>query len=53
MENQYHFLTPVPIYESLVPKRFSAYSVTNFTHSIGRRPRKVFEKKLKSISEKI
>ena len=42
MENQYHFLTPVPTYESLVPKRFSAYSMTNFTHSIGRRPNKSF-----------
>jgi len=40
MEKQYHILTPVPTYESLVPKRFSAYSMSNFTHSIGRRPNK-------------
>jgi hypothetical protein len=38
MKNQYHFSTPVPTEETLVPKRFSVYSVTDFTHSIGRRP---------------
>jgi hypothetical protein len=38
MENQYHFCNPFPTYESLVPKGYLAYSKTNFTHSIGRRP---------------
>ena len=37
MEKQYHFSEPVPTYETLVPKGFSGHSVTNFTHSIGRR----------------
>jgi hypothetical protein len=39
MENQYHFCNPFPTYESLVPKGYLAYSKTNFTHSIGRRPK--------------
>jgi hypothetical protein len=41
MEKQYHFSEPIPTYETPVPKGFSPHSVTNFAHSIGRRPLKV------------
>jgi hypothetical protein len=37
MENQYHFCETFPIYEPLALKGFSAYFMTNFAHSIGRR----------------
>jgi hypothetical protein len=51
MKNQYHFWKSFPTYEHLVPRGFSAYSMTNFAHSIGRRPIK--NTKQKTIFDRI
>jgi predicted ATPase len=40
MAKQYHFSAPVPTHETLESKGYTPFSMTNFTHSLGRRPLK-------------